>query len=659
MNATIISGYTPFQEALKRWSRYLIYLVIGLGVFVWLGWKFDIEFLKRPLPHLASMNPTTSVLFILSGFSFLCLLSGNSKKIKFMGYVFTCIIFAIALLRLLDTFTHFQTNIDFFIFSGKLEKDQAGGFSRGMATNTAVCFLLISFALPLVNVETHKKIMPAHFIALLIALFGLLSILGCIYRVQAFYMVLAYIPMAIHTAMGFLFFSLAVLFSNPDKGIMKELTSPYGGSQTARILIPAAILIPMFLGYIRLLAHWSGVFSTEFGEAILILSIIVIFVLLIWYNSVSLNKKDSLRIMAETRLKWNILQLKESEEKFQKAFQVSAAGISITRISDSRYLDVNDTFVQMTGYSKKELIGHSSTELGIVVNLKKREDVLQQVKEQGSAKHFEITVRHKSGRLLEVLSSVETILLNEEKHAINIIFDITDRKEAEMQLEAVNKELEAFSYSVSHDLRAPLRAVDGYAKMLEEDYYDLFDQQGKKFLNSIQYNAKKMSNLIDDLLAFSRLGRKTVLKADLDMNDLIQSVLKDLDKMAKHNAEIKVGELHSANGDYVLMKQVFINLISNGIKYSSKKPDSMIEITSEERDKEIIYSVKDNGDGFDMTYVDKLFGVFQRLHTDEEFEGTGVGLAIVQRIINKHGGKVWAHAELGKGATFSFTLPIK
>ncbi len=371
------------------------------------------------------------------------------------------------------------------------------------------------------------------------------------------------------------------------------------------------------------------------------------------------SKKQEEQVVERTaQLENNIRQLKESEEKFQKAFQASAAGITITRISDATYLDVNDTFIKMTGFSKEELINHTSAELGMIVNIKKREELLKQVRQKGWAKNFEMTVRHKSGSLLDILSSIETIVLNGEKYAINIIFDISGRKKAEAQLETVNKELEAFSYSVSHDLRAPLRAVDGYAKMLEDDYAGLFDEEGKRLLGIIQYNAKKMSHLIDDLLAFSRLGKKALQKTKLDMNELIEGVLIDLGKTTRHKAQIKIDRLHPAEGDYGLINQVLVNLVSNGIKYSSKKKEPLVEISSEAKKEEIIYSVKDNGEGFNMKYADKLFGVFQRLHTPEEFEGTGVGLAIVQRIISKHGGKVWAEAEPGKGATFSFTLPI-
>jgi light-regulated signal transduction histidine kinase (bacteriophytochrome) len=209
---------------------------------------------------------------------------------------------------------------------------------------------------------------------------------------------------------------------------------------------------------------------------------------------------------------------------------------------------------------------------------------------------------------------------------------------------------------VSHDLRAPLRAINGYAEILKEDYSSKLNDEGNWVIECIKYNATKMGALIDDLLTFSRLGKKELQKTKINMNELVEGALIDIDKILTHNAKIKIGKLHKVNADYGLLHQVVFNLISNAIKYSSKKEEPVIEISSVEKSNEITFSIKDNGAGFDMKYVDKLFGVFQRLHSQEEFEGTGVGLAIVQRIVAKHGGRVWAKGKVDTGATFSFTL---
>jgi PAS domain S-box-containing protein len=225
------------------------------------------------------------------------------------------------------------------------------------------------------------------------------------------------------------------------------------------------------------------------------------------------------------------------------------------------------------------------------------------------------------------------------------------------QLESVNKELESFSYSVSHDLRAPLRAVNGYAKMIEEDYNTLFDDEGKRLLNVVQENAKKMGQLIDDLLAFSKLGRKEIVKSKINMTAMAKNSLEELKSSQQIKARVIIDDLHPGFADGTLMHQVWVNLLSNAIKYSFNTAKPVIKVKSEKINDELTYSIADNGVGFDMKYVHKLFGVFQRLHDPEDFEGTGLGLALVHRIITKQGGKIWAVGEAGKGATFFFSLP--
>jgi PAS domain S-box-containing protein len=243
-------------------------------------------------------------------------------------------------------------------------------------------------------------------------------------------------------------------------------------------------------------------------------------------------------------------------------------------------------------------------------------------------------------------------IANEKIRLLNL-----DLQKGMEELENSNKELESFSYSVSHDLRAPLRAVSGYAGMIHEDYGHLLDTEGKRILNQVIANAERMGNLIDDLLAFSRLGRKEVTRTQVDMNELFNTVLTEFKSSVKDTATITINSLKPVMADRALIKQVVANLLSNAIKYSSQKENPVIEVTMLEEKGYVIYMVKDNGAGFKMEYVNKLFGVFQRLHTQDEFQGTGVGLAIIERIIRKHGGKVWAEGKVGHGATFYFSLP--
>lgn len=225
------------------------------------------------------------------------------------------------------------------------------------------------------------------------------------------------------------------------------------------------------------------------------------------------------------------------------------------------------------------------------------------------------------------------------------------------QLEVVNNELEAFTYSVSHDLRAPLRAIHGYTKILEEELAGKIDEDNKQMMDGVMHNAKKMGQLIDDLLALSRLGKKELIKKETDLTGLMNQSLNELKKIVDtSNAKITIDALGSAIIDPSLLQQVFYNLLSNAVKYSSQEEKPEIQVGLKKENGENVYFIKDNGVGFDMQYYKKLFGVFQRLHDASEFEGTGVGLALVKRIILRHNGKIWAEAEVGKGATFYFTL---
>ncbi|HEY5975661.1 MAG TPA: PAS domain S-box protein [Geobacteraceae bacterium] len=258
---------------------------------------------------------------------------------------------------------------------------------------------------------------------------------------------------------------------------------------------------------------------------------------------------------------------------------------------------------------------------------------------------------------------------------LSVGVDITDQKRAERlvitinealergvaertaELESALRHMESFSYSISHDLRAPLRAVDGFSRMLLEDHALCLDDEGKRVCGVISDSARDMGKLIDDLLAFSRVGRTALRTSSIDMGTLARSIFFELTAAGeRERIDFQVSALPSAVGDPTLIRQVWMNLLSNAIKFSSKKDRAVIEVTAEDRGDEIIYSVRDNGAGFDMQYVEKLFGVFQRLHSTKEFEGTGVGLAIVQRIIHRHGGRVWAGGHPGKGAAFYFTL---
>lgn len=258
--------------------------------------------------------------------------------------------------------------------------------------------------------------------------------------------------------------------------------------------------------------------------------------------------------------------------------------------------------------------------------------------------------------------------------SVHVARDITERKlvenrlakqavelqERTTQLEELNRELESFSYSVSHDLRAPLRAIDGFSRILEREYADKIDEKGVDTINVIRSNAKLMGVLIDNLLSFSRVQNTGMNIAIIDMCKLVKEAIKEIGEANKERKlNFKIAKILPGYGDLNLIRQVLFNLFENAVKFTKNKRQSVIEMNSYMEDDKVVYCIKDNGAGFDMEYYNKLFGVFQRLHSYEEYEGTGVGLAIVQRIIQRHGGRVWAEGKVGKGAAFYFTLPQK
>jgi PAS domain S-box-containing protein len=333
-------------------------------------------------------------------------------------------------------------------------------------------------------------------------------------------------------------------------------------------------------------------------------------------------------------------------------------------IDDYGYLiDINNTLLQWLGYERDEVLGKLKfTDLIDKKDIPLFEKKFPLFKEKGSTSKVECNLIKKNGVSFPVVLSV--VAMEDEKagyhKSVYSTLDNTECKQALEKVNNLNQELEAFSYSVSHDLRAPLRSIDGYSRILQEDYGDKLDEEGRRVLNVIMSNAKRMGKLIDDLLDFARLGRKDIQRSRINMTGLVNNIVRELlVQEPDRKIDVKVDELDTAFADADMIRQVWLNLIENAIKYTGKKDFATIEISSYDSGHgELCYKVKDNGVGFDMKYAPKLFGVFQRLHKMQDFTGTGVGLAIVKRIITRHEGRVWAEGTLQKGATFYFTIPI-
>lgn len=366
--------------------------------------------------------------------------------------------------------------------------------------------------------------------------------------------------------------------------------------------------------------------------------------------------------------------LRRSEEKFSKIFRSSPDWIAISALEDGRLIEVNDAFLRITGYAREEVIGKTSAELGLWVDLGERRRFVELLREKREIRNHEAKFRLKSGEVRIFLRSAELIELDGETCIINITRDITERKRAgeeirklNMELQqrvaeliGANRELDAFGHSVSHDLRAPLITIGGFTGRLLKNYSAVLDAKGREMLHTIQSNVRKMEDLINDLLTFSRLGRQAMKLDELDIKGLVKAVFEELTTGTPgRTVELKIGELLPAFADLALIRQVMINLLSNALKFTRPRERAQIEVGSRSEGDWAVYYVKDNGVGFDIKFAKKIFDVFQRAHSADDFEGTGIGLSIVHRIITRHGGRIWAEGKVGEGAVFYFTLPAK
>jgi PAS domain S-box-containing protein len=365
--------------------------------------------------------------------------------------------------------------------------------------------------------------------------------------------------------------------------------------------------------------------------------------------------------------------LRSSEARYRLLVEQSPLGIAI--IDHRGYLDqLNPAACEMLGYEASELIGRDPLTLVDLADHAQIETERPSLL-AGQMLSMERLLIRKDGSRLPVMGSTRQMPDGRYQYVFQ---DISERKQAEeevralneqldkrvrertAELEAANKELESFSYSVSHDLRAPLRAINGFSNLLISDYADKLTGEALMYLDKVKENANKMALLIDDLLTFSRLSRNPLKKRRVDLRGLVVQVIEELHaESAGREIKWQIGNLSPCQADPALLKQVYANLISNALKYTRPRPEPVIEIGSRKLRGQTVYFVRDNGVGFDMKYAGNLFGVFQRLHSEVEFEGTGIGLAIVQRIVNRHGGRIWVEAEVDKGATFYFTLSAK
>jgi PAS domain S-box-containing protein len=652
----------PFAARMPLWlPKALAGICIAsaaTAIVVLAGWSADIDSFKRILPGLVSMNPLTAVAFVVASFA-LWLRRKPPTSASVAGAraasVAAAIVAAIGLGKLGMYAGWWDLRMDQWLFAAKLD-DDASPFPNRMAPNTALNFFLLGSALLIPDALTRRGGRPGEWLALGVAVISLLALMGYAYEVRWFYGIAAFIPMALHTALLFHLLAIGTLFSRPDRGFVGLFLSESPGGALMRTLLPGTVTILFVVGWLQLEGERRGLYGTELGVALHALVNIVLFGAMIWWCARSLHRTDEAR--------------RREEAERERFFALSLDLLAIAGL-DGYFKRVNPAFAEILGHPTQTLLAHPFLDF---VHPDDREATLAEIgklKEGAPTLHFENRYRCADGTWRWI--SWKTQPYPDERLLYATGHDVTAERAAgdairelnrsleqrALQLEEANRELEAFSYSVSHDLRAPLRHIQGYAEMLESATRGQLAEKPARYLRTIATAGEEMGRLIDDLLAFSRMGRTELHQTRVALEPMLRDTLAGFETLTRgRDIEWRTSPLPDVLGDAAMIRQVLANLVGNALKYTRNRERTVIEFDHAGEEHGLpVFRIRDNGAGFDMQYAHKLFGVFQRLHRSDEFEGTGIGLAIVRRIVARHGGRVWAEGSVGTGATFYFTLP--
>lgn len=470
------------QQRLRSWAGYLIYIVLAVAILVLAGWEFGIPSLKSISPQMVAMNPASAICFVFASLSFFWLTRPRRPKaVAVVGYLFAIAVIVIAGCVLLNFLFYTGIQPDAILFTDKLTTSGPGGLPNRMAPNTAFCFMMTGISLLLLHYENKKGRMAAHYIALLIGMLSLLSLLGYLYQVEEFYGVFNYVAMALNTAICFGLFTASILFSNPEAGLMKEFTSSLNGSIMARLLIPAAIIVPAALGLLRLWGYWAGIYSHEFGVVLYASITILIFVAISWYNTYSLNRRDLLEQEAESRLRNN--------EAHTRAILDNAPDAIVVMDEDGIVVRWNQQAEHLFGWAASEAIGKPLGDMIIPEEFREahRKGLKRYLSTGESSilgKTIDLWAIKKDASQLDVSLRISPLLMNEHRQFIGFIRDITERKMLENRLKSFNEELALQVEEKTSEITGIFeRITDGFIALDENFCYTYMNRKAGQLIH--------------------------------------------------------------------------------------------------------------------------------------------------------------------------------
>lgn len=672
-----------------------------IGAFALIGWGLGISFLIRLSPGFVAMNPTTALTFVFSGLSLWFQVRkkpGDTGITAKIGWALAALVALIGALKLTQHFTGFQ--IDQLLFSGKLPT--SGDVPANVMTpNEGVCFFFAGIALLTFDLETRHEFRPAQALILAQGLISLLALLGYGYRALSLYRVGSNIPMPLGSALAGTLWMLSALAARPGAGVMLVITSLTAGGAMARRLLPMAFLVPIFLAALWLLGQKVGYFETEAGISMFAVSTIVIFTSLIWWNAKLLFRADRERMESERHL---AVQYKCTRVLSEATDLDQALPLILEAISQSigwslavawtvdeeanvlhcaalwhspsnklhEFIEVTPATTFAKGHGLPGRVWQSGESLWIE-DLAQDQNFPRARAALGGGLHagfgfpvrlgtetlgviecFSQKIERPDEKLLEMLAAIGSQIgqFIERRRAEELL------RQTSTELARSNTDLQQFAYVASHDLFEPLRMVISFLQLLREHSVGKLDKESEEFITFALDGGHRMQALINDLLAYSRVDLRGQVLEPTNCEHVLQAALGNL-KVAidETGAKINHQPLPTVRADIVQLIQLFQNLIGNAIKFHGKEPPR-IDIDAREKDGEWLFTFRDNGIGIDPKHFGRIFEIFQRLHTRQEYAGTGIGLAICKRIVERHGGRMWVESSPGKGSAFMFTLPV-